>query len=337
MAQKETEQLNRMLHGVALSRALCTVAELGIADHIQPGTPRTAGDLAKATGSHERSLYRVLRFLASHGLFQETKNGEFDHTPLSNVLRSDADGSYRAGAQMFHHLFAAWDGLDHAVRTGEPGFNKIFGTPVFDYVGTHPELGPILDAGMTCFHGYETGAMLDAYEFGAVRVLADIGGGNGSLIGSVLQRYPMMRGILFDLGHVVARARERLRGDGIADRCQVIEGSFFETVPSGADAYLFRHIIHDWTDEQCIQILSHCRKVVPEHGRLLVVECVVPVGNERSISKDFDMTMMTLPGGLERTESEFRSLFKQAAFELTSVTPTSSMVSVIEGKPIPVH
>lgn len=337
MAQKETEQLNRMLLGVALSRAVCTVAELGVADHIQPGVPRSAGDLAKATGSHERSLYRVLRFLASHGLFQETKNGEFDHTPLSSVLRSDADGSYRAGAQMFHHMFAAWDGLDHAVRTGEPGFKKVFGKPVFDYVGTHPELGPILDAGMTCFHGYETGAMLNAYDFAAVHVLADIGGGNGSLIGSVLQRYPMMRGILFDLGHVVARARERLRGDGIADRCQVIEGSFFETVPSGADAYLFRHIIHDWTDEQCVQILSHCRNVIPEDGRLLVVECVIPVGNDRSISKDFDMTMMTLPGGLERTESEFRSLFKQAGFELTSVTPTSTMVSVIEGKPIPAH
>ncbi len=237
---------------------------------------------------------------------------------------------------MFHHLFAAWDGLDHAVRTGEPGFNKVFGKPVFDYVGTHPELGPILDAGMTCFHGYETWAMLEVYDFGAVHVLADIGGGNGSLIASVLQRYPMMRGMLFDLGHVVARARERLSGYGIADRCQVLEGSFFETVPSGADAYLFRHILHDWTDEQCVQILSHCRNVIPKHGTLLVVECVIPAGNDRSISKDFDMTMMTFPGGLERTESEFRSLYKQAGFELTSVTPTSTMVSVIEGKPIPV-
>jgi hypothetical protein len=143
-----------------------------------------------------------------------------------------------------------------------------------------------------------------------------------------------MRGLLFDLDHVVARARESLKGHGIADRCQVIEGSFFETVPPGADAYLFRHIIHDWTDEQSVQILSHCRKVIPDSGRLLVVECVVPVGNGRSISKDFDMTMMTFPGGVERTESEFRSLFKQAGFELTSVTPTTTMVSVVEGKPM---
>lgn len=336
MAQKETEQLNTIVFGAALSRALCTVAELGVADHIQPGKPRSAADLAKLTGAHERSLYRVLRFLANHDLFQETSSGEFDHTPLSAVLRGDAEGSYRAGAQMFHRLYAAWDGLDHAVRTGEPGFNKVFGMPIFDYVGANPELGPILDAGMTCFHGPETAAMLDAYDFSGVNVLADIGGGNGSLISSVLQRYPSMRGILFDLGHVVARAKERLKESGVAGRCQVIEGSFFESVPPGADAYLFRHVIHDWTDDQSVQILSHCRRVIPEQGKLLVVECVIPVGNDRSISKDFDMTMMTFPGGLERTESEFRSLFKQAGFEVTSVTPTSTMVSVVEGKPIPV-
>lgn len=334
MAQKETERLNQIIVGAALSKAVCTVAELGVADQIQPGMARSPDYLAKATGSHERSLHRLLRFLASHGLFRETRSGEFEHTPLSSVLRSDAEGSYRAGAQMFHHLFAGWDGLDHSIRTGEPGFNKVFGKPVFDYVAIHPELGPIVDAGMTCFHGYETEAMLDVYDFGAILVLADIGGGNGSLIGSVLRRYPKMRGILFDLGHVVARASERLKQHGFAERCEVIEGSFFETVPAGADAYLFRHILHDWTDEQCIQILSHCRKVIPAHGRLLVVECVIPMGNDPSISKDFDMTMMTFPGGLERTELEFRSLFKQAGFELTSITPTSTMVSVIEGKSI---
>jgi len=334
MALKETEQLNRMLLGAALSRALCTVAELGVADHIKPGAPRSAHDLAQATGSHERSLYRVLRFLAGYGLFQETANGEFDHTPLSYVLREDAEGSYRAGARMFHHLFAAWDGLDHAVRTGEPGFNKVFGMPVFDYVGKHPELGPIVDAGMTCFHGYETEAMLEVYDFSAIDVLADIGGGNGSLIRSVLKRYPKMKGVLFDLGHVVGRAREGLKETGVADRCEVIEGNFFQTIPPGAGAHLFRHIIHDWTDEQCVQILSHCRKVIPQSGRLLVVECVVPPGNEKSISRDFDMTMMTLPGGMERTAAEFRIVFKKAGFELTSITPTSTMVSVIEGKPV---
>jgi ubiquinone/menaquinone biosynthesis C-methylase UbiE len=336
MGQKETDQLNQILQAVALSRALCTVAELGVADHIQAGKPQSAKYLAQATGAHERSLYRVLRFLASHGLFRETKSGEFDHTPLSSALRSDVEGSFRAAAQLFHHEFQAWNGLDHAVRTGQPGFNAVFGRPLFEHIAANPELGPLLDAGMTCMHGYETAAMIEAYDFAAVRVLADIGGGNGSLIGAVLQRYPKMRGILFDLGHVIGRAKESLKKHGVADRCQVIEGSFFETIPAGADAYLFRHIIHDWTDEQSVQILSHCRRVIPKNGRLLLVECVVPAGNEPSLSKDFDMTMMIFPGGVERTESEFRSLLKQADFELTSVTPTSTMVRVVEAKPIPV-
>lgn len=335
MAQRETDQLNRMLLGAALSRAICTVADLGIADHIDPGVPRSAAQLAKATGCHERSLYRALRFLASHGLFQETSDGEFDHTGLSAVLRTDAAGSFRAAAQLFHKIFSAWDGLDHAVRTGEPGFRKVYGKPVFDYVGAHPELAAVFDAGMTSMHGHETEAMIEAYDFGAVQVLADVGGGNGSLLGAVLQRYPKMRGILFDLGHVVERAKANLKRYDIGDRCQVIEGSFFETVPSGADAYLLRHILHDWTDEQCLQILGRCRTVIPTNGRLLIVECVIPTGNKPSSSKDYDMTMMVFPGGLERTEPEFRTLCHQAGFELISVTPTSTMSSVLEGRPRP--
>ncbi len=333
MAQRETEQLNAIFQAAALSRALCTAADLGIADHITQGSPKSAGYLARATGAHERSLYRMLRFLASHGLFHETNNGEFDHTPLSAALRSDVKGSYRAAAQLFHHVFSGWDGLDHAVRTGESGFTKVFGKPVFEYAAEHPEIGALFDAGMTCIHGYETTAMLEAYDFGGIRVLADIGGGNGSLIAAVLKRYPAMHGLLFDLGHVVGRARENVNASGIADRCRVIEGSFFETLPTGADAYLFRHIIHDWTDEQSVGILSRCRKAMPANGRLLIVECAVPTGNAPSISKDFDMTMMTFPGGVERTEAEFRTLFEKSGFKLTSVTPTTTMISIIEGTP----
>jgi len=331
MSQAETERLTEIVMSAALSRAVCTVAELGVADHIQSGSPKSISSLATATGAHERSLYRIMRFLASHGLFEETGDRQFDHTLLSQCLRGDVDGSYRAAARMIHRMFPAWDGLHHSALTGEPGFNKVFGQPVFDYVGTHPDLGPIFDAGMTSIHGYETAAMLEAYDFSSIRVLADIGGGNGSLIGAVLNRYPNMKGILFDLGHVIGRARQNLEAYG--NRCSVIEGNFFDSIPAGADAYLFRHIIHDWTDEQSNQILSHCRNVIPSEGRLLLVEAVVPTGNDPSPAKDFDMTMMVIPGGFERTEDEYRSLFDQAGFRLISVTPTSSMVSVIEGKP----
>jgi ubiquinone/menaquinone biosynthesis C-methylase UbiE len=234
---------------------------------------------------------------------------------------------------MMHRVFPAWDGLHHAALTGEPGFNQVYGKPIFDYVGTHPDLGPILDAGMTAIHGHETGAMLDAYDFSGIEVLADIGGGNGSLLSAVLQRYPAMKGVLFDLGHVIGRASENIKAGGLSDRCSVSEGSFFESIPGGADAYSFRHIIHDWTDEQCLQILGNCRRVIPDNGKLLLIEAVVPMGNEPSLAKDFDMTMLTLPGGIERTAEEYRHLLAQAGFNLTSITPTASLVSVIEGKP----
>ncbi len=334
MAQQETEQLNRILIGAAVSRAVCSIAELGVADLIQTGQPQPIEHLARASKTHEPSLYRILRFLASHGLFQETGNRQFDHTPLSSVLRSDAPGSYRAGAQMFHHLFAGWEGLHHSIQTGEPGFNKVYGAPVFDYIQAHPEMGPIFDAGMGSLNFYETSSMLDAYDFTGIHVLADIGGGNGSLLSAVLTRYPNMKGILFDLGHVVGRAKENLQAAGLAGRCTVIEGSFFQTIPAGADAYHFRHIIHDWTDEQCAQILGHCRKAIPANGKLLISDCVVPAGNAPSLAKDMDMTMLAFPGGQERSEAQFRTLLKASGFELKSITPTATIISVLEAKPV---
>jgi O-methyltransferase domain len=274
-----------------------------------------------------------LRYLASNGVFAQTEEGYFDHTPLSLCLRGDAEGSFRPAALLFHRLSPAWSGLLHSALTGEPGFNKVFGQPVFEYVARHPEMGPIFDAGMTAIHGHETAAMLAACDFSGVKVLADIGGGNGSLLSVVLGEYPNLKGVLFDLGHVAERARQRIAEGGLADRCQVLEGNFFERVPEGADAYLLRHVIHDWTDEQSLQILRNCRKAIPDDGRLLVVECVVPAGNEPSLAKAFDITMLTFPGGIERTAGEFRSLFEQAGFELTSITPTKAMISVVEGKP----
>ena len=333
MAQAETEQLTRIMLSVALSRALSTVAELGVADHIEAGSPQSIASLASATGTHERSLYRILRFMASHGLFKETDSCQFDHTPLSQCLKSDAEGSFRAAAQMMHRVFPTWDGLHHSALTGEPGFNQVYGQPIFEYIGKHPDLGPIFDAGMTAIHGYETGAMLEAYDFSGIETLADIGGGNGSLLSAVLLRHPKLKGILFDLGHVVGRAQANLQASGVADRCTVVEGSFFESIPSGADAYIFRHIIHDWNDEQCVQILSHCLQVIPANGKLLLVEAVVPTGNEPSLAKDFDMTMLTLPGGIERTAEEYKTLLEQAGFQLNSITSTPSIVSVIEGTP----
>jgi ubiquinone/menaquinone biosynthesis C-methylase UbiE len=333
MALAETELLSQMIGDAALSQAISSVAELGIADQIEAGSPQPVEHLAKATGTNERSLYRILRYMASHGIFRETGNRHFDHTPLSAALRGDAQNSFRAAGRMFYRMKNAWAGLHDSMLTGKPGFEAAYGRPMFDYIGADPELPAIFDAGMTSFHGYETPAMLDAYDFSGIKTLADVGGGNGSLLSAVLHRYPRMKGILFDLDHVVARTKEKLLADGLSDRCSIVEGSFFESVPKGADAYLLRHIIHDWTDEQSVQILKNCRKVVPPDGRVLLVEFAVPRGNERSLAKAADMIMLVFTGGLERTEEEYSSLFQQSGFRLSGVTPTASAVAVVEGRP----
>ncbi len=208
------------------------------------------------------------------------------------------------------------------------------GKPVFEYLGEHPDQAAVFDTAMTAIHGPEGPAMLEAYDFSGVSTLADIGGGNGSLLASALEKYPEMKGIHFDLGHVSERAAATFEASGVAERCNMVSGSFFESFPEGADAYLMRHIIHDWNDDQCTQILKNCRAVIPDDGRLLVVEPVIPPGNDPAVGKNMDMVMMLTPGGLERTEQEYRELYAAAGFELTGVTPTPSPVSVIQGKPI---
>ena len=187
---------------------------------------------------------------------------------------------------------------------------------------------------MTSFHGGETDAVLNAYSYDGISVLADIGCGIGEVMAATLHRYPDMRGILFDQAHVIARTRQHVETAGVAGQCTLVGGSFFEMVPAGADAYAMRHILHDWTDERCIAILANIRRVIPADGRLLVIETVVPEGNDPSPSKLFDVVMMAFPDGMERSEAQFRTIFDASGFRLTGVTPTASPVSVIEARPV---
>ena len=334
MAAQENIQLMEIMFGSVLSRAVSAVAEFGVADLIEPGSSRPVGELAAATGCHERALYRCLRYLASHDIFVENPQGAFGLTPLAAALRTDAEGSFRAGARMLGRMFPAVAELENTLRDGENGIVKSLGQPLFEYLPNHPELAAVFDDGMTAIHGPETPAMLEAFDFSGIATFADVGGGNGSLLTSVLLKYPAMKGILFDLGHVIERATANLHKAGLSDRCEVREGSLFEAFPEGADAYLMRHIIHDWDDQQSIQILTNCRAVIPAHGRLFIVEAVVPAGNEPSPAKEFDMAMLIYPGGMERTEAEYRSLFSAAGFELVGVSPTASAVSVVEARPV---
>jgi O-methyltransferase len=227
--------------------------------------------------------------------------------------------------------YRAWGELLYSVQTGNPSFEKLYGMPVFEFLSKNIEQAKIFDAAMVGVHGRETAAMIDAYDFSGITVLADIGGGNGSLLTGVLKKYPEMRGILYDLPQVSERARANLQAANLADRCKVIGGSFFESVPKGADAYLMRHIIHDWDDEKATKILGNVHRAMGESGRLLVVEGVVAPGNEPSFTKLLDLTMLTIPGGKERTEKEFRKLYESSGFHLTRIVPTKGEVSVIEG------
>ncbi len=240
----------------------------------------------------------------------------------------------RLALMMGEEHFRCWGELLYCVQTGQTAFEKLFGKPIFPYLSEHPEQGAIFDAAMVGVHGRESAAMLAAYDFSDLGTLADIGGGNGSTLRAVLLKHPQLRGILFDLPAVVERARSQLAAAGFAERCALVPGDFFASVTGGADAYLLRHIIHDWDDARSIKILSNIRRVLAAHGKLLVVESVIPPGNEPSFGKLLDVNMLVIPGGRERTEQQYRDLYRQAGFALTRIVPTAAEVSLIEGRPV---
>lgn len=324
-------QLGQMITGYWISQAIYAAAKFGIADLLDEGA-KSVEELAVATSTKPELLYRLLRALASVGVFAEHSQRQFSLTPLAEPLRSGVPGSQRSLALMMgDDQYRAWGNLADTVKTGDNAYEKIFGKPIFDHLAEQPEKARIFDDAMTGIHGRETHSILDAYEFTGINVIADIGGGNGSKITAILQKYPDMRGILFDLPHVIDRARPNIDAAGLLDRCQLMGGDFFQSVPSGADAYVMRHIIHDWNDAKSLTILKNCHAVMPAGKKLLLVESVIPPGNDPFLGKFLDLTMMLIPGGKERTKDEYRALYDQAGFDLARIVPTDSEVSVIEG------
>jgi SAM-dependent methyltransferase len=315
--------------GSWMTEGISVAAELGVADLLAQG-PLTAKELAAKTGTHGGALYRVLRALASVGVFAEDDEGRFSLTPLAELLRSDAAYSQRAIAIMMgNEFYATWGELLHSVRTGEPGFNERYGMPFFKYMEEHPDRHGIYDAAMTGVHGGETEPVIDAYDFSAFRTVVDVGGGNGLALASILKRHPAVRGILFDLPAVADRARPVVSGTGVSDRLRIEGGDFFAGVPAEADAYVLRHVIHDWENRDAIAILRQCRKAMAPDGKVLVVEMVVPSGNEPGFGKWLDL-MMLLVAGRERTKEEYSKLLSEAGLTMTRVIPTASDVSIIE-------
>jgi hypothetical protein len=325
--------LMQMIMGYWVSQLIYVAAKLGIADLLQTGTKHHS-ELATATGTDAPSLYRLLRALASVGIFTEGAPGQFSTTPLATFLQRDVPGSVRDAAIMMgdREHYNSWGNILHAVQTGQSGFENLFGMDIFAYYAQNPGSAEVFDRAMTSFSSMENAAVCADYDFAGIGSLVDVAGGQGSLLCSILQANPGMTGVLFDQPDVIERAKPQIAASGMGNRVQLASGSFFETVPAGADAYIMKHIIHDWDDERAIAILQNCHRAMGAGGKVLVVEQVIPPGNEPFMGKLLDVNMLVMcPGGKERTAEEFQALFSAAGFELTRIVPTQGIVSVVEG------
>jgi hypothetical protein len=343
----ETGKVMQVLTGYWHSQAVYVAAKLELADRLANG-PRTAAQLASETGTHADTLFRLLRALASLGIFREVLESRlqpeesrlkpelqrsFENTPASEMLKKNIPGSQWAMAVMMgEEHYQAWGELLNCVRTGQGGFSKVYQQRPFEYLAQHPEQAAVFDAAMTSVHGRETGPMIAAYDFSQAKVVADIGGGNGSVIAEVLHTNPHVRGVLYDLGHVIERAKVNLANAGLAERCKCLAGDFFKEIPSGADVYIFRHIIHDWLDDEVVTILSNCRRAMKPTSRVVVAETIVPAGNDFAFVKWLDLNMLVIPEGRERTEEDYRRLFAAAGFKLRRVIETPAEIQLVEGE-----
>ena len=325
-------QLMQMLFGFAATRAIGVTAELRIADLLKDGA-KTADELALQTSVHARSLYRVLRACASVGVYAEDNEKKFSLTPLAEPLLSNAPGSLRAFAEMIScdWQFQTWAELPYSVKTGKPSFDKVHGKSSFDYFWSNEKAGKVFNDAMTSNSAFTSVAVVNAYDFSSIKKLIDIGGGHGFLLASILAKNDNLKGVLYDTPAIVAEAEKLLKEHGVTQKCETVGGDFFSSVPAGGDGYIMKHIIHDWNDNQCITILQNCRNAMADGGKVLVVEMVVPEGNEPSPAKFLDLQMLQYLPGCERTEKEYEELFDKAGLKLTRIIPTMSPFSIIEG------
>lgn len=326
-------QVRRILSGVRLSQAVSVAALLGIPDALADA-PRSADDIAGELGTHPPTTYRLLRTLAAGGILHESDARTFSLTDLGIALRSAVAGSVRDQAILFGrpHVLAAWGNLEHTIRTGENAFTALHGEDVWTWRARHPEEGSAFNRAMASMSAPVAPALAAAYDFDAIGLLADIGGGSGTMLAAVLAAHPRLRGILFDQPAVVAEAGPILERAGVADRTEVVGGDFFASV-SIADAYLVKAILHDWSDEDSIRILRTIRSAASPTARLLVVERVLGGPNDDLDGKLMDLQMLVMPGGLERTLDEWRDLFAAGGWTLTGTRPLVGGWHLIEGVP----
>jgi len=321
-----------------VTQLIHVAATLGVAD-LLAGGPRSSHELAASLKVDPGALYRVLRALASFGIFEETDPGSFALTDLAGPLRTDVPGSLRASAVLYGEpwWWRAFGDLLHSVRTGQPAFDHVYGQSLFAYLDHAADAAAIFNDHQTNMTRQDATAVVRAYGFRECARVIDVGGGHGALIAAILKACPWTTGVLFDQAAVIEGARQRLHAEGISDRCSCIAGDFFESVPEGGDTYVLKDIVHDWEDDRATALLRNCRRAMlhtPTHGtKMLVVEKVIPPGNAPFPGKLTDITMLVVTGGRERTAREYEALLSDAGFALTRIVPTASPASVIEAVP----
>ncbi len=324
--------LLQMITGYWTSQAIYVAAKLGIADLLKDG-PKSCDILAKSTETSQRELFRLLRYLASIGIFAEVEDTFFELTPLAAYLQSETPSSLRSLVIYYgEETYRPWGSILHSIKTGETAFNQVHSSGVFQYFAQHPESAAVFNQAMTEYTAEESIAVINAYDFSKFDKIVDVGSGQGSFMATILKANDKPKGILFDLPQGVGGAKKHLETANIMDRCEIIEGDFFESIPSGGDAYIFKNIFVNWDDERCIDILKNCHHAMAENGKLIIVEVsVISPKNAPSFSKLFDLHMLVMTGGRGRTEAEFQALFAATGFNLTNIIPTESPVSIIEG------
>jgi hypothetical protein len=322
----------QIVQGYWASRAVYVAARLGIADLLKDG-PRTSEELARATETHPLSLYRVLRALAGIGVLREVGEQSFALEPLGATLRTDVPGTLRFFAieELGENHYPAWEQLLYSVKSGAIAFDHVFGASKWQYMTEHPEEAAIFNGAMASFSSVVAAAIVEAYNFSASRTIADVGGGDGSLIAAILKANHHACGIVADLPHVAEKASLRIGSEGLGGRCEAVPTDFFEKVPA-ADTYLLKWIIHDWDDDRSISILRNCRSALAPNGKVLLIEAVVQPGRAAAFTKLMDLNMLVMTGGRERTEKEYSALLRSAGMTLTRVIPTHTIMSIIEAE-----
>ncbi|HEY9686519.1 MAG TPA: methyltransferase [Coleofasciculaceae cyanobacterium] len=325
--------LMQMMTGFWVSQAIYSVAKVGVADQLKEG-PQSVAVLAHRLNAHEENLYRVMRALASLGIFRETEDRVFELTPAAALLGSDSPNSMRPIALMLgEENYHAWGNLYRAIQSGESPFEETYGMNAYAYFEQHPDAAGNFNSAMTALVSNDNAAILESFDFSQFNTIVDVGGGHGMLLSALLKRYSTLRGVLFDLPHVVANAGALLRNHGIEERCRVESGDFYEAVPAGGDAYILSRVLHAFSDDHCDQILQSIHAAMPRTGKLLVMESLLQPGNDPATAKTklMDVNMLVFaPGGRDRTLEEYNHLFGQSGFQLNRVVRTESGIAVLE-------